>query len=680
VDNPYVVALSVNLESDLAVTVGTATDYLGKLLTTDALHSRYIALDLSGSTGGNKAFSTPASGNFAVRRPQQNYVVSIILPADLTAISGVYAFYQWANLGSIDFSRASGLTGLPNNTFNGCSALTSIQFPPNLETLAVGIFTGCSSLVSVDLSATKLKTIGNNQFANCASLVSVKFPSTLEGSVVSAFNGCASLESVDLSATQITSLGTNTFNGCAALTSVQLPATLQTVGTGVFAGCVSLREIDLSALTITAVPSGPFSGCTALETVVLPDTITSIDTNAFFNCESLTTVNLPATGLTSIGAYAFQGCSSLTSASIGATASANPLDSVTSYGNYAFADCASLDAVIKISDSTTLGGGAFAGSPLLVFEPESGSAYGVSDDGKFLYRQEGSDKILVAFPMTGEVIIPEGVTGIAVTGSGSTFYSPFGRTSSITSVTIPESMTKIPTGAFQECASLVSVTFPKTLIEIGDRAFENCSALATVNFEDITKVTKIGTIAFGTTKLAAVDLTGIENLTDFGSHVFFRCTSLVTADISSVKQTALNNTFSDCTALESVTLPEGLQVIGTNFFYNCEKLISVEIPPNLQGIGASAFYNCPIVALELPESLTSISYSFNGCVSLVKVVLRSTSVVAISINAPYNAQAFGNPPPSNLTILVPASLLDEYRKTDGWSSDNLKNKVAGIYF
>jgi hypothetical protein len=530
----------------------------------------------------------------------------------------------------------------------------------------------------VDLSATKLKTIAGSAtggiFANCASLVSVIFPSTLESLGSYTFSNCASLVSVDLSATQITSLGMNIFNGCAALTSVQLPATVGTIGTGAFQGCASLKEMDLSFSLMTTIPNNLFSGCAALESVALPDGITSIGDNAFRNCESLVSVNLPATGLTSIGTSAFQGCSSLTS--IGAT------DSVISYGNYALADCPSLAATIKISDSSALGGGVFAGSPLLTFEAALDSSYGISDDGKFLYQQDGQDRVLVAFPIAGEVIIPEGITSIATTNVGSNYNSPFARTSSITSVTIPESMTKIPAGAFQNCSSLVSVTLPKTLTVIGDRAFENCSALATVNFEDITKVTSIGGNAFATTKLAEVDLSGIEDLTSFGTHVFFRCTSLVTADISSVKQTTLNNTFSDCTSLESVKLPPDLLVMGTNFFYNCEKLASVDIPPNLQSIGGRAFYNCPLVTLELPVSLTSIEYyGFDGCTSLVKVVLRSESVVTLAPTATaYAATVFGDPPPPNLTILIPAASLDNYRDANGWNSDNLKNKVAGVYF
>jgi hypothetical protein len=120
--------------------------------------------------------------------------------------------------------------------------------------------------------------------------------------------------------------------------------------------------------------------------------------------------------------------------------------------------------------------------------------------------------------------------------------------------------------------------------------------------------------------------------------------------------------------------------MGTNFFYGCEKLASVEIPQGLQKIGNAAFYNCSaLISLELPATLNSIGLSgFYGCVSLVKVVLNSTSVVTLGTADANRANVFGNPPPPNLTILVPANLLSNYLSVNGWNSDNLKNKVAGV--
>ena len=53
----------------------------------------------------------------------------------------------------------------------------------------------------------------------------------------------------------------------------------------------------------------------------------------------------------------------------------------------------------------------------------------------------------------------------------------------MTSVTIPEGVTKIGDYAFQYCSSLTSVTIPEGVTTIGEGAFYGCSALTSVTFE-----------------------------------------------------------------------------------------------------------------------------------------------------------------------------------------------------
>ena len=52
--------------------------------------------------------------------------------------------------------------------------------------------------------------------------------------------------------------------------------------------------------------------------------------------------------------------------------------------------------------------------------------------------------------------------------------------SSLTSVTIPNSVTSIGEAAFDECISLTSVTIPNSVTSIGDFAFYGCDALESV--------------------------------------------------------------------------------------------------------------------------------------------------------------------------------------------------------
>ena len=70
----------------------------------------------------------------------------------------------------------------------------------------------------------------------------------------------------------------------------------------------------------------------------------------------------------------------------------------------------------------------------------------------------------------------------------------FSRTG-LTSIVIPEGVTKLATWAFDNSPALASVTLPTTLTSIDDYAFESCTALTSINIP--TGVTSIGDGAFG---------------------------------------------------------------------------------------------------------------------------------------------------------------------------------------
>lgn len=84
------------------------------------------------------------------------------------------------------------------------------------------------------------------------------------------------------------------------------------------------------------------------------------------------------------------------------------------------------------------------------------------------------------------VRIPNGVTKIG----GYAFSSCDG----LTSVTIPDSVTEFERGAFNGCVSLTSVTIPKNMTKIGDYAFQRCTSLTSVTIPN--GVTEIGVNAF----------------------------------------------------------------------------------------------------------------------------------------------------------------------------------------
>ena len=84
----------------------------------------------------------------------------------------------------------------------------------------------------------------------------------------------------------------------------------------------------------------------------------------------------------------------------------------------------------------------------------------------------------------GELVIPEEIGGVKLTSIGE--YA-FDHCTTLTNVTIPNSVTNIGMSAFQNCGSLTSITIPDSVTHIGNFAFIGCDGLKDVHISDIAK-------------------------------------------------------------------------------------------------------------------------------------------------------------------------------------------------
>ena len=173
--------------------------------------------------------------------------------------------------------------------------------------------------------------------------------------------------------------------------------------------------------------------------------------------------------------------------------------------------------------------------------------------------------------------------------------------------------------AFQGCSSLTSITLPASVTSIGDYVFFGCSSLTSITLPE--GVTSIGEYAFrDCSSLTSVTLPA--GLTSIGEWAFFGCSSLTSVTLPAGLTSIGEGAFYDCSSLTSVTLPAGLTSIGRSAFFGCSSLTSVTLPAGLTSIGNYAFSYCSsLTSVTLPAGVTSIEYgAFRGCNNLKTVI------------------------------------------------------------
>ena len=232
------------------------------------------------------------------------------------------------------------------------------------------------------------------------------------------------------------------------------------------------------------------------------------------------------------------------------------------------------------------------------------------------------------------VDIPSKIDGVLVTSIGDkAFYC---RTS-LTNVTIPDSVNKIGNEAFGGCSLIKSLNIQGN-VSVGDQAFFLCRGLKSITISGFAE--SIGEYAFSycrslneckilngvkTIKACAFyecsGLTSVDipnSITRIETMAFSGCKSLEQIDIPNNVSYIGGAVFEKCASLKNITIPDGIKIIPQSTFDGCTNLINVNIPESVEGIGNYAFRNCRnIISINLPSNLLLLyGGAFQGCTKL----------------------------------------------------------------
>ena len=315
---------------------------------------------------------------------------------------------------------------------------------------------------------------------------------------------------------------------------------------------------------------------------------------------------------------------------------------------------------------------------LLIFLPLLASADPVEIDGIY-YNLVSEAKIAEVTEnpnkYSGRIVIPMIVTyqevSYNVTSIGFGAFANCG--SSLTSITIPNSVISIGEYAFYDCMGLASVTIPNSVISIGRNAFSGCEGLTSITIPN--SVTSIGRAAFG--RCSGLTSVIIPNsVTSIDESAFGGCSSLTSITIPNSVISIGYGAFNGCSSLTSITIPNSVTSIGDGAFQLCTNLTSITIPNSVTSIGEFAFVNCKgLTSITISNSVTSISYSlFKGCSGLTSVTIPN-SVTSIGSSAFRDC--------SSLTsITIPNSVTSigksAFRGCSGLTSIAIPNSVTSI--
>ena len=491
------------------------------------------------------------------------YITTVVFDASFanctTMTSTAWWFKNCKNLTTI-----TGISNLKTDNvtdmihmFSGCSSLTSLDlsgFNTSKVTNMGYMFNGCFSLTSLDVSGFKTDrvTIMSDMFYDCSGLASLDvsgFNTENVTNMYDMFYDCSGLTSLDVSGFKtdnVTYMG-GMFTRCSSLASLDVSGfnTDNVTDMGfMFSGCSSLTSLDVSGFNTEKVTEmdGMFYRCSSLTSLDVSGFNTSNVTDMgwmFYGCSSLTSLDLSSFNISKVEydadndcygiEYMFSGCSALTTIYVGEGWNVENLTMSTNV----FKDCTALvggQGTKYDAEHTDYTYAHIDGGPL---NP------GYLTEKKYAYASLNEDNTVLTFYYDGHKMDRGGMSvGPFSEYSEKGWYDQKGT---ITKVVFDDSFAQYTELTstftwFDLCSNLATVEGLSNLNTenvLNMRSmFEACSSLTSLDLSNFNtaKVKDFGLMFAGCTNLTTIYVGegwSTEGVTEESTYMFADCTSLV---------------------------------------------------------------------------------------------------------------------------------------------------------
>ena len=547
-----------------------------------------------------------------------------------------YAFSDCETLTKIELP--SGLREIGNGAFSECGA-TSIKIPASVQIVGETAFTmGALEKFEVEEGSETLKVVDGallskdgkslRRVPSALKLTSYKIPDGVEIIERAALGGNVTLESVEIPAT-VKTIGPNAFYRCVALKKLSIPASVEKMD-GAFNRCDGLEqfEVDPKNPVYKSVNGGLLSAdgktfykILAVERDAEAEAKAAAEIAATEGVDAKTSKPIYKNPVYRVPDGVETIVSSAFSDEVGMRNAFTEIvlpESVKEIGGNAFARCKRLEKALIPKNVAKISGGAFKYCDALKtieISPENPNyrlenGLLLSKDGKTFYE---------ALVDCGETVlkIPDGVEGIAKTWVWSAFES--GPT--YAEVVLPETLTSLGEGSFNNWENLTSITIPKNVKKIEARAFCNCPNLAEVVLQS--RDTLADAEAFYNYPEGPKPKIRVEDDKPAQEQVAEEPETSQAPQNSELKgnQAAVDGDVSDAFEWREVRQDE-VWILGVRD----KKATSVVIPKTLGGapvktIGSQVFAGMrELKTVRLPKYLETIELAaFDGCVKLENI-------------------------------------------------------------